>query len=119
MPCRAGILIACSRNKPQSCRARGGGTSHEAWRKNDRDADYIDAAWRRIADGAAPHVALADLPDTPGAEIHPSVAPLAGETVVRKHFPNAFRETPLLGHLRALGTKVLWEGAQDVVFKKV
>lgn len=40
-------------------------------------------------------------PDTPGAEIHPLVAPLAGETVIRKHYPNAFRETTLLEHLRA------------------
>ena len=40
------------------------------------------------------------LPDTPGAEIHPCVAPHEGETIVRKHFPNSFRETPLLEHLR-------------------
>jgi nicotinamidase-related amidase len=40
------------------------------------------------------------LPDTPGAEIHPCVAPQEGETIVRKHFPNSFRETPLLEHLR-------------------
>jgi nicotinamidase-related amidase len=41
------------------------------------------------------------LPDTPGAEIHPCVAPQEGETIVRKHFPNSFRETPLLEHLRS------------------
>ena len=40
------------------------------------------------------------LPDTPGAEIHPSVAPMPGETVVVKHFPNSFRETPLLDQLK-------------------
>jgi nicotinamidase-related amidase len=40
------------------------------------------------------------LPDTQGAEIHPCVAPQEGETIVRKHFPNSFRETPLLEHLR-------------------
>jgi nicotinamidase-related amidase len=40
------------------------------------------------------------LPNTPGAAIHPSVAPVAGETVLQKHYPNSFRETPLLGHLR-------------------
>jgi nicotinamidase-related amidase len=40
------------------------------------------------------------LPDTPGVEIHAGVAPLPGETVVRKHFPNSFRETTLLDHLR-------------------
>ena len=40
------------------------------------------------------------LPDTPGVEIHGSVAPKAGETVFQKNFPNSFRETPLLEHLR-------------------
>ena len=47
------------------------------------------------------------LPDTPGATIHDSVAPAAGETVIVKQFPNGFRDTPLLDHLRALGTKRL------------
>ena len=42
------------------------------------------------------------LPGTPGAEIHASVAPLAGETLFEKHFPNSFRETPLLDHLKKL-----------------
>ena len=41
------------------------------------------------------------LPDTEGAKIHESVAPLASETVITKHFPNSFRETPLLEALRA------------------
>ena len=40
------------------------------------------------------------LPDTRGVEIHDCVAPLAGETIVRKHFPNSFRDTALLDHLR-------------------
>lgn len=40
------------------------------------------------------------LPDTEGVEIHHSVAPRDGEAVVRKHFPNSFRETPLLDQLR-------------------
>ena len=40
------------------------------------------------------------LPNTAGAEIHPSVQPRAGEPVFQKHFPNSFRETPLLEHLR-------------------
>jgi nicotinamidase-related amidase len=43
------------------------------------------------------------LPGTPGAEIHPCVAPAEGEPVFRKHFPNSFRETGLLGHLRENG----------------
>jgi nicotinamidase-related amidase len=40
------------------------------------------------------------LPDTPGSEIHPSVAPMPGEAVVVKHFPNSFRETTLLDQLK-------------------
>jgi len=47
------------------------------------------------------------LPDTPGVEIHDGVAPLAGETVVRKHFPNSFRETVLLDQLRGGGISSL------------
>jgi nicotinamidase-related amidase len=40
------------------------------------------------------------IPGTPGAEIHESVKPLPGETVFQKNFPNCFRETRLLEHLR-------------------
>ena len=40
------------------------------------------------------------LPDTAGAEIHESVRPEKSETLFRKHFPSAFRETALLDHLR-------------------
>lgn len=40
------------------------------------------------------------LPGTPGAEIHPAVQPVAGEKVIVKHWPNSFRDTELLGHLR-------------------
>lgn len=43
------------------------------------------------------------LPGTPGAEIHPSMQPQAGEAVIVKHFPNSFRETDLLEQLRSLG----------------
>jgi len=43
------------------------------------------------------------LPDTEGVNIHASVAPRPGETVVQKNFPNSFRGTPLLEHLRGLG----------------
>lgn len=40
------------------------------------------------------------VPGTRGVDIHPSVLPLAGETLIQKNFPNSFRETPLLHHLR-------------------
>lgn len=41
--------------------------------------------------------------NTPGADIHPSVQPLAGEKIVVKHYPNSFRETELLTHLQQIG----------------
>jgi nicotinamidase-related amidase len=47
------------------------------------------------------------LPGTPGADLHACVAPLPGEPVFQKHFPNSFRDTPLLDHLRGLGIKDL------------
>ena len=47
------------------------------------------------------------LPGTPGAEIHPLIQPRQGETVIQKHYPNSFRDTPLLEHLHQLGTSRL------------
>jgi len=44
---------------------------------------------------------------TPGAAIHEAVRPGAGEPVVEKHFPNAFRETSLLASLREAGAEKL------------
>ena len=41
------------------------------------------------------------LPGTPGVKIAARVTPLADEIVVQKHYPNAFRETSLLEHLRS------------------
>lgn len=43
------------------------------------------------------------LPNTDGALFSPAVAPAPGETVVQKHFPNAFRETGLAAVLEAHG----------------
>jgi nicotinamidase-related amidase len=40
------------------------------------------------------------LPDTEGVKIHPNVEPLPGEVIFQKNFPNSFRGTPLLEHLR-------------------
>ena len=37
---------------------------------------------------------------TPGIEIHQSVRPIEGEVIIQKHFPNSFRDTPLLDHLK-------------------
>ncbi len=51
------------------------------------------------------------LPGTLGAEIHASAAPLPGEALFQKHFPNSFRETPLQSHLQGLGvTQVVIAG---------
>lgn len=47
------------------------------------------------------------LPGTPGAEIHPLAAPLAGEALVQKHFPNSFRDTNLLALLKEQGIERL------------
>lgn len=47
------------------------------------------------------------LPGTPGAGIHAAVAPRDGETVIVKHFPNAFRDTPLAQALRERGIATL------------
>ena len=40
------------------------------------------------------------LPDTEGVNIHKNVEPLPDEIIIQKHFPNSFRETPLLDHLK-------------------
>lgn len=51
-------------------------------------------------------------PGTPGAEIHPSVAPLADEAVVLKHRPNSFHGTELQERLQSAGiTQVTIVGA--------
>ncbi len=42
------------------------------------------------------------LPETDGVEIHKSVTPKSGEHVIQKHFPNSFRDTPLLAELQGL-----------------
>jgi nicotinamidase-related amidase len=47
------------------------------------------------------------LPGTQGAEIQENIAPRPGEEVIEKHFPNSFRETPLLERLRGRGIERL------------
>ncbi len=41
------------------------------------------------------------VPDTPGVEINSLLTPLESETVIKKHFPNSFRETNLLEELQS------------------
>ena len=47
------------------------------------------------------------LPGTRGAEIHASVQPAPGETVVEKNFPNSFRSTALEKYLQDAGVRDL------------
>src|SRR5262245_26513280 len=47
------------------------------------------------------------LPGTRGAEIHATVQPAAGETVIEKNFPNSFRNTQLQAALERHGVKNL------------
>jgi nicotinamidase-related amidase len=42
-----------------------------------------------------------------GAKLHESIAPGPNEAVIVKHFPNSFRESPLLEDLHKLGVKRL------------
>jgi nicotinamidase-related amidase len=42
------------------------------------------------------------LPGSEGANLHENIRPMPGETIFQKHYPNSFRNTPLLEHLRAL-----------------
>jgi nicotinamidase-related amidase len=39
------------------------------------------------------------LPCTKGVEIHPNVQPMKNETIIKKHYPNSFKDTSLLNHL--------------------
>jgi nicotinamidase-related amidase len=47
------------------------------------------------------------IPGTDGIEFHAAVAPLAGEPVIQKNFPNAFRATRLDTELRSRGVSEL------------
>ncbi len=81
------------------------------------ESDAAAANARRLLDafraGGEPlvhvqHVAAAPAasfmrPGTPGVEIHETVAPRPGETVVQKAHPNSFLETPLEDTLRSEG----------------
>lgn len=48
-----------------------------------------------------------------GWQIHPAIAPVAGEPALRKRTPDSFHETPLLDELRARGiTQLVVTGMQ-------
>lgn len=71
-----------------------------AFRRNSKPVIHIQHVSTRPG-------AIFFLPNTKGVEIHDSVAPQPGETVIQKHYPNGFRETPLLEHLKQLGVDEL------------
>lgn len=48
------------------------------------------------------------MPKTEGVEIHESVAPLNGEKIITKHFPNSFRDTDLEDYLHGNGVKKIY-----------
>lgn len=39
------------------------------------------------------------LPCTKGAEFYQTLQPVKGETIIKKHYPNSFKDTQLLNHL--------------------
>lgn len=39
------------------------------------------------------------LPCTKGAEFHQNLQPVKGENIIKKHYPNSFKDTQLLNHL--------------------
>lgn len=47
------------------------------------------------------------LPGTAGAEIHETVAPLPGETIIEKNYPNSFLHTSLLTRLQEMDIEQL------------
>jgi nicotinamidase-related amidase len=72
----------------------------DAWRQARRPRFHVQ------------HIALEQgatffRPNTPGVEIHESVRPLAGEAIIQKHYPNAFRDTGLREALTSAGVEDL------------
>jgi len=43
------------------------------------------------------------LPDTEGAQLHHCIEPAVGEPIIRKHFPNSFRDTSLASEIETMG----------------
>jgi nicotinamidase-related amidase len=72
----------------------------EHHRSTGQPTFHIQHTWE---DASAPFFVAG----SPGAAIHESVAPWAGEPIVVKHFPNSFRESTLLDDLRRVGAKKL------------
>jgi len=85
----------------------GGGTLHEPIAASLKARELLDH-FRQTQQPIVhiQHVAIKPgaktmLPGSIGGQIHENVCPLEGEVVFQKHYPNSFRDTPLLDHLRA------------------
>ena len=92
----------------------GGAMELEGSEAAARTAGELLASFRRRALPAVhiQHLAVRPgatffVPGTEGAAFRTEVRPAEGETVIQKHFPNAFRETGLLMHLERLGVRRL------------
>jgi nicotinamidase-related amidase len=72
----------------------------DAWRQRQWPTYHIQHVSR-------PPRATFFLPETPGVEIHELIAPLPGETVIEKQFPNSFLGTGLKHRLIAARVPVL------------
>ncbi|GAA2452393.1 cysteine hydrolase family protein [Agromyces soli] len=79
-----------------------------AWRERGEPVVHIQHVWD------APDAAFFQ-PGTPGVEIHPSVAPRDGETLLTKALPNAFLGTGLERVLREQHAATAAEGAPQLV----
>ncbi|MGX5694910.1 cysteine hydrolase family protein [Agromyces soli] len=78
------------------------------WRERGAPVVHVQHVWD------APDAAFVQ-PGTPGVEIHPLVAPQAGEPLVVKAQPNAFLGTDLQAQLRAIGERSPDEPVELVV----
>lgn len=84
--------------------------SPEAAQKASRMLGFFrERSWRVVH---VQHISVREgatffVPGGRGVEIYDNVKPLSAETVIEKHYPNAFRETPLLGYLQEQGVRSL------------
>jgi nicotinamidase-related amidase len=80
--------------------ARNAARLLQAFRAADEPVVHLQHIW---ADQSATYMR----PETDGIEIHPMVAPVEGEPVIRKSFANGFHSTTLHDELEAAGAEHL------------
>jgi exodeoxyribonuclease V beta subunit len=89
--------------------AAGGGRGLPEWWEHDLTPEAVEAAWQCLADAAAPHLALLELPDGPGQPLapdHPDPAHLRALAPPRA-IPAGWR----IGSFSALAQGIAHEGA--------